>query len=200
MGACHNPGMGKREQKKAHTRTTLAAVALRLFTERGYDNVTVAEVAAEAQVSRRTAFRYFASKEDLVMQHPAEWLVVLDESLQAHRERELFDRIGIAAHAVAEHIEANPAAVRQLYGLAFMHPAVAGRYAMSSRLWIDRVAEEIHRDVTDETMSRMLAAAVLGIVNTVGEAWAATDQPMGPLLDSGLGLIAHPLTAPDGTS
>lgn len=187
--------MGKREWKKTRTRTTLAEVAIRLFTERGYDNVTMAEVAVAAQVSRRTAFRHFASKDDLVMTYPAEWLAVFDESLQAHRDRVLLDRIGIAANAVADHIEADPVAVRQLYALAFAHPSISGRYAMSSKLWIDRLAAEIHRDVADETQSRMLAAAVLGVVNVVGEVWAATDQPMGPLLESGLQLIAHPLSS-----
>ena len=192
--------MGKRERKKAQTRTTLVDVAVRLFTERGYDNVTMAQVASEAQVSRRTAFRYFASKDDLVMTYPAQWLAVFEESLQAHRDRVLTDRIGIAAHAVADHIEADPVAVRQLYGLALAHPSVAGRYAMSSKLWIDRVAQEIHRDFIDETQARMLAAAVLGMLNTVGEVWAATDQPMGPLLESGLRLIGPSLTPPSGTS
>lgn len=191
--------MGQREQKKARTRTALADVAVRLFTERGYDNVTMAEVAAQAAVSRRTAFRYFASKDDLVMEHPAEWLTVLDESLETHRDRALIDRIGIAARAVVDHIEADPVAVRQLYRLAFAHPSVAGRYAMSSQLWIDRFAAEIHRDVDDETQSRMLAAAVVGIVNTVGDIWAATDQPMRPLLETGLRLIAQPLTPPTDT-
>lgn len=187
--------MGDRELKKANTRTRLADVAVRLFTLRGYDNVTMDEVAAEAGVSRRTAFRYFPSKNDLVMQHPAKWLAVFDESLEAHRDRLLVDRIGIASHAVADHIESNPVAARQLFGLAFAHPSLAGSYAVSSRLWIDRITIEIQLNVESETQARMLAAALMGVINTVGESWAATEQPMGPLLETGLQLITPSLTA-----
>ena len=57
---------GRRERKKAQTRQALAEHALRLFTERGYDDVTVAEVADAADVSVSTLFQYFRSKESLV--------------------------------------------------------------------------------------------------------------------------------------
>lgn len=186
--------MGVREQNKAHTRTTLANVAVRLFTERGYDNVTMADVADEAGVSRRTAFRYFPSKDDLVMYHPAEWLAVFDKSLEAHHDRPLVDRLSMAADAVADRIEENPVAVRQLFGLAFVHPSLAGRYAVSSRLWIERITVDIHRDVANEDDARMLAAALMGVINTVGETWAASEQPMRPLLERGLQLITPSLS------
>ncbi|MGY0492713.1 TetR/AcrR family transcriptional regulator [Streptomyces sp. WG-D5] len=58
---------GLREQKKQRTRRTLSETAVRLFMEKGYDNVSVAEVAAAAEVSKPTLFRYFAAKEDLVL-------------------------------------------------------------------------------------------------------------------------------------
>ncbi|WP_405486674.1 TetR family transcriptional regulator [Streptomyces sp. NBC_00096] len=58
---------GLRENKKLRTRRQLAATALELFLERGFDAVSVADVAAAAEVSKPTLFRYFASKEDLVL-------------------------------------------------------------------------------------------------------------------------------------
>jgi AcrR family transcriptional regulator len=58
---------GVRERAKLHTRQRLLGAAKDLFEERGYDNVTIAEIAARAQVSAKTLFQHFRSKEDLLI-------------------------------------------------------------------------------------------------------------------------------------
>src|SRR5712692_7150084 len=57
--------LGLRERKKKQTRQVIAETALRLFNERGFDSVTVAQVARAADVSDATVFNYFPTKESL---------------------------------------------------------------------------------------------------------------------------------------
>ena len=58
---------GLRERKKEQTRQRIAAVALQLFTERGFDAVTVNEIAEAAEVAKATLFAYFPTKESLAL-------------------------------------------------------------------------------------------------------------------------------------
>ncbi|MEV7169426.1 TetR family transcriptional regulator [Streptomyces sp. NPDC089922] len=75
---------GLRESKKLRTRHRLAATALELFLERGFDAVSVADVAAAAEVSKPTLFRYFPAKEDLLLDRFADHQ---DEAARIVRDR-----------------------------------------------------------------------------------------------------------------
>ncbi|MFE1116468.1 TetR/AcrR family transcriptional regulator [Streptomyces rochei] len=63
---------GLRERKRQRTIQVLSDTAIRLFVEKGFDAVSVAEVAAAAEVSKPTLFRYFPAKEDLVLHRIAD--------------------------------------------------------------------------------------------------------------------------------
>jgi len=63
---------GLRDRKKEMTRQAISNVATRLFVECGFDNVSVAEIADEANVARKTVFNYFPRKEDLVFDREEE--------------------------------------------------------------------------------------------------------------------------------
>jgi len=71
------PKMSLRERQKIRTRQAIRAAAMRLFTAQGYDKTTVEQIAHEAEVSHTTFFRYFQTKEQVVLSHD------LDEDIDA---------------------------------------------------------------------------------------------------------------------
>jgi AcrR family transcriptional regulator len=77
--------LGLRERKKQRTRQLIAETAMSLFAQRGFDRVTVAEIARVAEVAEKTVFNYFSTKEDLVYWRMESFV---DHLLQAIRERE----------------------------------------------------------------------------------------------------------------
>lgn len=72
---------GLRDRKKEMTRQAISNVATRLFVERGFDQVSVADIAQEADVARKTVFNYFPRKEDLVFDREEEARALVREAL-----------------------------------------------------------------------------------------------------------------------
>jgi len=75
---------GLRERKKQQTRETIERVALKLFADQGYDQTTLDEIADAADVSRRTIFAYFESKEDILFCDEPEYVEKVKQILE-HR-------------------------------------------------------------------------------------------------------------------
>lgn len=83
-----SPDVGLREQKRRRTKQALVAAALRLFSEKGYDRTTVAEIAAAAEVSYATFFNYFAAKDEVVFADDDLYGDLLEEIFAAHDHTE----------------------------------------------------------------------------------------------------------------
>lgn len=120
---------GLRERKKRERRKAISDVAMRLFAERGYDAVTVAEIARAADVSEQTVFNYFPAKEDLVFDEDE---AMRDRLVEAIRDRpegatlvEGFRRIPEAMLARLESYDGVP-----LVGMAEM---ITGSPALQRR-------------------------------------------------------------------
>jgi AcrR family transcriptional regulator len=113
---------GLRERKKRQTREAIAKAAMELFQAHGFDDVTVADVARAADVSEKTVFNYFPSKEDLVLHRGEERLAALIEAIRARPvgasivepfRRWALEAIEHMEHEPVESFVAVPRLVRQ---------------------------------------------------------------------------------------
>src|SRR3954453_11494136 len=74
--------LDRRARKKAQTREQIRRIAHRLFAERGFDSVTIADVARESDVAVQTVFNHFASKEELFFDGRVPWVTGPAEAVQ----------------------------------------------------------------------------------------------------------------------
>ncbi|MGC4991373.1 TetR/AcrR family transcriptional regulator [Nocardia salmonicida] len=102
---------GRRERKKAATRQKIADTALRLFLDRGYDDVGIREVATEADVAVTTLFAHFASKEALVFERDEEFEHGLVQAVTDRTAGEpLIPALRREIHSMVRHCTADSAA------------------------------------------------------------------------------------------
>ncbi|MER5418615.1 TetR family transcriptional regulator [Streptosporangium roseum] len=105
--------IGLRERKKQKTRLALVDAALDLFATQGYESTTVDQIAAAVDVSPRTFFRYFATKEDVALSLPLDGLEVLLTELAARPAQEPpFTALGHALRAMVTMLEEGDLADR----------------------------------------------------------------------------------------
>lgn len=98
-----NKADGLRERKKRATRQAISNVATQLFTERGFENVTVAQIAVAANVAKMTVFNYFARKEDLFFDREDESRELARAALAERPSRESpVDALRRLAHELVE--------------------------------------------------------------------------------------------------
>jgi AcrR family transcriptional regulator len=167
--------LGLRERKKQRTRQVIADTAKRLFAERGFEHVTVAEVAREAEVAQATVFNYFPTKEDLFYSR----LEAFEEQLLAAiREREpgqsvldafaafLLDQSGVLALRAPGGDEEATTRIRTLSRVIIESPALLARerqvFDDYARALATLLAEDTGGAPGDAT-SRAVANALVGL-------------------------------------
>ncbi|GAA3548385.1 TetR/AcrR family transcriptional regulator [Nonomuraea rosea] len=202
---------GLRERKKRETRQRIADMAMGLFMARGFDNVTVAEVARAADVSVNTVFNYFPTKEDLFADRQQLAVDLPQQVLRERRpgegvvrafRRDYLDAIdtrdwryglNMGSDVFARIVGASPALVARLRELHVEREAGLARM----------LADELDSD-PDDLVPQMVAAHVLDTTRILtgyavsrmlaGDVWEAiapdlrvqAEQAFG-LLESGLG-------------
>ncbi len=189
-----------REQKKLRTREALARAAIRLFSERGYDETTVEEIAGEAGVSERTFFRYFRSKEDVIFFDSDELTETYRESLATRFPGEtLVDRVRRASRDVLrvmgyEHPHYDVRVGRLLLEVPALSARMAALDAQREDILAPVIAEE-YGLAPEDPRAQLAAGAVVGSIRAMRRRWlyaGGVDRPA-DLLDEAFTLLRRGL-------
>ncbi len=167
---------GLRERKKARTRAAIREHALRLFREQGYHATTVEQIADAAEVSPSTFFRYFPTKEDVVLQDDFD-LVAMDSLREqpAHLSPIAAYRT-VAAEMFASMTPDDRASFRETMELTFTVPEVRARAMDEFARTIDEIAGALARrtgrDPGDFAV-RNVAGALIGVTMAATLPWSS---------------------------
>lgn len=159
--------MGLRESKKAATRLQISNLATQLFLEKGFDAVSVADVAEAANVSKMTVFNYFARKEDLLFDRDEEIRVILRAAILQRAPRTTV--IHALEHMPARLLEGEHPLVQwserttKFFDLIRESPALVARLREireEAEIEIAAVLEEAVAK-KDDPLARILASAFI---------------------------------------
>jgi AcrR family transcriptional regulator len=166
--------VGLRERKKARTRASLREHALRLFREQGYQHTTVEQIAAAAEVSPSTFFRYFPTKEDLVLQDD------MDTRMVATLEQQPPGLGPVAAVRAAiremfgSYSAADIALIHESTRLMMTVPEIRARamdeFSRTIAVVAGAVAKRAGRD-PDDLAVRTAAGAIVGVIMSITIPW-----------------------------
>ncbi|MFD7719506.1 TetR/AcrR family transcriptional regulator [Streptomyces sp. NPDC059814] len=168
------PPMGLRERKKLRTRVAIRQATYRLISEQGYDATTIEQIAEAAEVSPSTVFRYFATKEDIVLTD--EYDPVMAAALRSRPldEPPLESLRLMMREALASFMTAEDEELRQRTRLMVEVPAIRARMTETmsdtAKLLSEVVAERAGRSA-DDLEIRVFIAAVLGALREVTLYW-----------------------------
>ncbi len=171
---------GLRQRKKERTRQDLAAAALRLFVARGYEAVKVEDIAAACDVSERTFFRYFASKEDALWpdqdERRAEFAAVL---AGRPRHEPVLECLRHAAIASADAYQAEDREMLARFRLLTQTKALRGYLLETLLAWEEVAATALQKRMGSgrscELRARLLGSASVAAFRIAVIEWVASD-------------------------
>lgn len=193
---------GLRGRKKADTRSALADATLRLAVDRGWDHVTVEAITSAADVSYRTFFNHFSSKEEALL-HPGG----PDQPRLSTRLRDVpaglspFAAVRAAVREDLVELEADPVHLRERLTVLMTTPALLPRLVEMSttdeRELTLAVAERTGLDADTDLLPALLAAVVSAALRVSLLRWYAQDgtAPLTALADEALDALAAGLPA-----
>ena len=173
-GASQDRPDGLRERKKARTRAAIREHALRLFRENGYQRTTVEQIAAAAEVSPSTFFRYFPTKEDLVLQDD------MDTRMIEAFERQPSDLSPLSAVRAAvremfgSYTQADLDTLGETTALTLTVPEVRARAMDEFARTIGVIAEALAKRSgrpADDLAVRTTAGAIIGVMMSLTMPW-----------------------------
>ena len=180
-------GLPLAERKRQLISEDLREVALQLLAARGYDETTVDDIAVAAGMSRRTFHRYYASKEDVVIQLLADLGDQMREELTARPPSEppaesLRHAVTVAINFCAGHHDAAKtlAVVRLILRTPVLHARSLERQARWQADLAEVLAARLNLDV-DALYPQMATRMAFAALNTALERWATTDGRADPL-------------------
>jgi AcrR family transcriptional regulator len=152
-----------RERKRARTRQALIDAAVELFERHGYDKTTIADIAAAVDISPRTFFGYFASKEDLLFTDPDARVQTTLRAIQQRAPDE--GPVEVLLKALREGAESNDDMVGNMAQLRLRLirsvPALRGRALQLQHDGQAEIAQRLHAAFPDE-LDEVESAAVVG--------------------------------------
>jgi AcrR family transcriptional regulator len=199
---------GLRERKKQRTRDALTDAAYALFHDRGFEATTVDEIAAAVEISPRTFFRYFTSKEDLALAPLNQQLAAVLAAFSARPADEaVTTALRRAAVGVLEACESGADgfdATRfcDMQALLARSPALRAACPQHGTALLDELAGAVGArmgvDPVVDPRPHLVASVALCAVQTAADAWRAPhpDVPLSRVVDEMFDLLAGGLDFP----
>lgn len=171
---------GLRARKKQRTRRTIERAALDLFDKHGFDGTTIDEIAAASDISPRTFFHYFPSKEDVVL---ADYAIRLEQIVVALKastsDQAPWPALRSAFLAVAVDYESEHEQLLRRFRIISTTPAVSARSLLLQSTWertiTEAVADWLGVDAADDIRPGLIAGAALAAMRASLARWLTSD-------------------------